>query len=434
MKKLFTFLPLFVISMCTFAQSNDSINMALNQHEADLSVLKRIKIEAYIQAQYQIAEANGAKSFEGGNFAEGVDKRFMLRRGRFRLTYEHNNFKLFMQPNLSENGIQLMDFWGKIKDNKWNSFGLQMGLMNRPFGYEIGYSSMTRETPERGRMSQSIFPSERDLGAMVMYEPLSASRMHWLKIEAGIYNGTGTANPIDIATKGAGPDFDYKKDFIGHFILKNSYFGERLKISGGASYYNGGIVQANKFVYSMSTNSDGESIFAVDSSTNNKGKIAKKEYMGADFQASYDWKGGLTTIRAEYIQGVQPSSKSDSRTSPVAPSAETVNRNFNGAYFYFVQNIAHSKHNIVVKYDWYDPNTKISGMELTAKDSKGKSTNITATDINYKTLGLGYLYTLNEHVKLMLYFAYVENENTKLAGYTSNLKDNVFTARVQYKF
>jgi hypothetical protein len=433
MKKLFTLLSFTLSSFALLAQSNDSINMALNQHESDLEVLKRVKIEAYIQSQFQIAEVTGIKSFEGGDFKTGVDKRFLLRRGRFRLTYEHKNFKLFMQPNLSENGIQLMDFWGKIKENKWKVFGLQMGLMNRPFGYEIGYSSMSRETPERGRMSQSIFPSERDLGAMIVYEPASSSRMHWLKIEAGMFNGTGTANPVDIATKGAGPDFDYKKDFIGHFILKNSYFGEKLKLSGGASYYNGGIVQANKFVYGI-FDVNGSKIYLVDSTSTNKGKIAKKEYMGADFQASLDSKLGITTLRAEYIQGVQPGTKSDSKTTPVPPSAETVNRSFNGAYFYFVQNILHSKHTIVVKYDWYDANTKISGNQLIAKTTTGTSTNITATDVKYNTLGIGYIYGVNEHVKLMLYYAMVKNEKTQLTGYTGDIKDNVFTARVQYKF
>jgi len=82
----------------------------------------------------------------------------------------------------------------------------------------------------------------------------------------------------------------------------------------------------------------------------------------------------------------------------------------------------------VVKYDWYDPNTDISGRQIgvAAKTSK--------TDMAYSTLGLGYLYRLNNNVRLMAYYDIVSNEKIGLKGYTSDLKDNLVTIRLQYKF
>ena len=53
-------------------------------------------------------------------------------------------------------------------------------------------------------------------------------------------------------------------------------------------------------------------------------------------------------------------------------------RHFNGAFFYFLQNIINTKHQLLVKYDWYDPNTKVKGNEI------GKpGTNLTAADIKF---------------------------------------------------
>lgn len=58
----------------------------------------------------------------------------------------------------------------------------------------------------------------------------------------------------------------------------------------------------------------------------------------------------------------------------------------------------------------------------------------TAADIKYSTLGIGYVYYMTENAKLMLYYARVWNEKTSLPGYTTDLKDNVFTCRLQFRF
>ena len=104
-------------------------------------------------------------------------------------------------------------------------------------------------------------------------------------------------------------------------------------------------------------------------------------------------------------------------------------RRFNGAYFYFLQHLFSLQHQLVIKYDWYDANSKVNGKEIGIAGS-----NFTAADIKYSTLNIGYNYYVTSVAKLGLFYAIVKNENTELTGYTSDLKDNIFTARLQFRF
>ena len=90
-------------------------------------------------------------------------------------------------------------------------------------------------------------------------------------------------------------------------------------------------------------------------------------------------------------------------------------------------NILHTHHNIIVKYDVYDPNTDIKGTEIVS--------NLTSSDIKYSTLGIGYLFNYDQNWKFLIYKDFVKNESTSLSGYTSDVKkDNVLTLRIQYTF
>jgi outer membrane receptor for monomeric catechols len=104
-------------------------------------------------------------------------------------------------------------------------------------------------------------------------------------------------------------------------------------------------------------------------------------------------------------------------------------RHFNGAFFYFLQNIVNEKHQLLLKYDWYDPNVKVKKQQI------GKpGTNLTPADIKFATTGIGYIYSLNKQTRLILSYSMVSNENTALPGFTSQLNDNVFTCRLHFIF
>ena len=60
---------------------------------------------------------------------------------------------------------------------------------------------------------------------------------------------------------------------------------------------------------------------------------------------------------------------------------------------------------------------------------------MTDAELKYTMIGLGYNYYAHENVKFMLHYNMVTNESAKgLSGFTKDIKDNVLTLRMQYKF
>lgn len=406
----------------------DTLTSTVIKIKDDLDVLKRIKISGYLQPQFQASDSNGAASYAGGNFNANTDKRFMLRRARVKIAYEMPLSQYVFQIDATEKGFAIKDMYAKFTEPWMKTVSLTIGCMNRPFGYEIGYSSSMRESPERGRMSQIVLPNERDLGAMLTFQMPKTSRFNFLKIEAGMFNGTSSG----------AVDFDYKKDFIGRIRIDKSTKSEKINYGLGFSYYNGGYRQGSTKVLSVAGDSLGALGYQLNKDTLNYGAIARRNYIGADFQFNIESPIGITTLRGEYIQGKQPGTSSTSASPTVQPTTETYIRNFNGAYFYFLQNILTTKFQLIAKYDWYDPNTEVAGNQIseTVVSSTGKTMSKTGKqDIKYTTIGLGIAYRWDANVKITAYYDMVKNETSEnLTGYKKDLKDNVFTLRVQYKF
>ena len=179
-------------------------------------------------------------------------------------------------------------------------------------------------------------------------------------------------------------------------------------------------------------NSANGKAFVVDSSLNNIGKIAPRKYYGADIQLKIKNRKGFTELRAEYIAGKQTAFANTSETPAALPTDNITpfyTRKFNGAYFYLLQNLFSTRHQVVIKYDWYDPNTDAKENEI------GKAgTNLTSTDIKFSTLGFGYINYINPNLKLVLWYENVVNEKTLIPAYISDAKDNTFTCRLQFRF
>ena len=86
------------------------------------------------------------------------------------------------------------------------------------------------------------------------------------------------------------------------------------------------------------------------------------------------------------------------------------------------------KHQFFVKYDWYDPNTKIKDKEVTS------AKNFSTAEIRYDTFGAGYIFYMNENVKIVLYYDHPVNEMTGIKGYSKDLSDDTYTFRMQFRF
>lgn len=392
----------------------------------------RMRFGGYMQPQFQMTESNGAKSYEGGDFAPNSANRFMLRRGRFRIDYSHFNDKqqplafFAFQFDGTEKGVAIRDFWGRFFENKYQMFAITAGMFARPMGFEVNLSSSDRESPERGRMSQILMKTERDLGVMVTFDPRKKTfPVKWLKADLGIFNGQGLAGTTD---------YDNHKDIIGRISMKPYKINKRgWKLSASTSYYIGGITSQSDKIARVS-GSGANASFLIDSAAGNFNKITPRQYFGADAQLKIPNRKGFTEFRAEVMAGKQTATLASSETPSIYPllsngAPQTLyTRNFSGAYFYFLQHLGSDRLQLVLKYDWYDPNTKVKGKEITA--AKGFS----ASDIKYSTFGGGLVYFINAHVKATAYYALVKNESTLVNGYTTDVKDNVITIRVQYRF
>ena len=409
----------------------DMVDTTTETGKGLLSIYKKydhLRFSGYIQPQFQVAQEKGTKTFEGGDFGPNVSNRFMLRRSRVRLDYVHFDtagsagVQFVFQFDANERAFTVRDVWGRIFENRLKLFSFTTGMFACPFGYEVNLSSSDRESPERGRMSQLLMKSERDLGAMLSFDVRRDKHvLKFLRLDAGLFNGQGI---------NAAGEFDNIKDFIGRIAMKPRNLNKNITLSAGSSILYGGLENNTKYHYTTVTGG-GIKYQGVDSSESNIGTISPRRYYGADLQLRIKNRIGFTELRGEFITGLQTGTNTSSET-PTALLTGTEGfhtREFNGAYFYLLQSLFSVKHQLLVKYDWYDPNTKVKGPDIGMAGS-----NLTAANIKYNTLGLGYLFYITPNVKSVLYYSMPVNEETQLTGFTSDLRDNVFTMRLQFRF
>ena len=426
-------------------ESLDSVKTQLSSIKKDLGILKRIKVSGYIQPQFQMIDSAGQLSAAGGTFQPGTTNRFMVRRGRIKFQYTSDPIskgfsisQYVLQFDVTERGVVIKDAYAKITDPWSGWFSVTAGVFNNPFGYEVAYSSSLRESPERGRMSQLFFPNEREVGGMLTIQGPKKSKWNWIKLDMAIVNGNSAPG-----YGGDVSDFDKKKDLSTRLSLERTCKSGKIRYGLGVSYYDGGYRIDSTTVYKHGVDDNGTKGFIIDSKAVDNGVVAiddrkftNRQYMGGDGQISLDWKAGTTTLKAEYIMGDQPGISTDSKSpnDKNAITKDTYQRNFNGAYFYFIQSIMKTPFQAVVKYDWYDPNTDLKGDEI-GKSMIGSAKASNATDIRYDTWGFGLLYHFDSNIRVMAYYDMVTNETSaNLSGYTQDRPDNVFTLRMQVKF
>ncbi len=399
----------------------EGLNESFLEVKSTVDALKKIKVSGYIQAQYQLADQNGISSFAGGNFPTNAKSRFAVRRGRLKINYDNTTTQYVLQVDVTQSGVGIKDAYVSFREPWLNSFSLTGGVFDRPLGFEISYSSSSRETPERSRIFQTLFPGERELGAKIEFNQEEGT-LSFLNLKAGLFNGTG---PTTVEN-------DNNKDFIGRLGVSFPFEDINLAIDAGVSAYIGKVRSYTKYIYEY----DGISAMKVDSSSSNSGSSYKRNYIGGDIQLYYDLPvlGGFS-LRGEYIHGTQPgTSSANTFYNSTDTKAGLYSRKFNGFYINYVQNIGNDNQ-IVLKYDVFDPNTDVKGEQIGVKSS-----NLSSADIKYSTFGFGWIHHWDSNIKLILYYDLVTNEKVNsaatgsLASFKEDLKDNVLTFRIQYKF
>ncbi len=395
-------------------QNVETLNDAMAQEKA-------LKISGYFQPQWQFGQEAASLKVGKENKEGGAYDRFGIRRGRIKFAYSTELATGVFQLNIGDKeglkgaSVSIKEAYVELKDPFVMTNKLTAGVFNRPFGHEVSYSSSSLESVERSRVITTLFPEECDLGTMVTLQPAKTSDYNFIKFEGGLFAG----NAIN-------PETDSKKDFIGH-LSASKPVGSNAKWGVGLSYYNGGVYQSNENVYSMSGDN-----FVLDNTASNKGAFAKREYYGLDAQFSMETALGMTQVRAEWIGGTQAgtaSSSSSPNRSALPSSEDTYLRSLNGWYAIFVQDLGNLPVSAVVKYELYDPNTVLSGDQIGSKAFSGSA------DVKYSTLGLGAFWRIDSNVRLTAHYEINSNELTaNIAKYAQDIKDNVLTIRLQYKF
>lgn len=410
--------PLLLILLYTLSFNSN----AQNSNTASGNEPPKINISGYFQFQYQKASAAGISSFAGGDFPDNNDSRFIIRRGRFKVEREDKFSSLVLSVEANQDGLTLKDAFLQIKDPLFNTIVLTAGQFNRPFGYALSYSSSQREVPERPRFYQTMMPGERDLGVMLTIHP---ARFKFIQYDIALLNGSG-ANVRD---------YDSRKDLSTS--LKFNFNGSKTFTAGlGISYYKGFVRQKTTTTY-INESVAGKPGFAARTSAAIEGSYAKREYKGANLQLEHQGILGRISVKTEYMAGQQagiaPSASvkgpQASRSFSTQPPTDIYVRDFDGFYLWLVKDIPGTPLEIAADYDFYDPNTFVRGTDIGIPGS-----NTTAADIRYKTLGAGLIWYMDPRLKLTAYYEHPVNEKTSLSGYTGDLNDNVFTARLQYRF
>jgi hypothetical protein len=415
-------------------------NESAAEYRGYVDALRKIKISGYLQTQFRLTDIHGAATpFSGGAFPTNSNKLFQVRRGRLKVTYDNSLTQFVVQLDAIQTGVTLKDAYITLTEPWLRSFGLQMGVFDRPFGYEVSLSSGVRESPERARMTQTLFPGERELGAKAFFAP-QMGPLSFLRADLGVFNGSGpSAN-----------EYDSFKDVIARVGVQVPFEEANAAVDFGLSGYFGKVRNNSRFLWKSGAPAPGVNGMVVDSSLGNTGTGVTRRYLGVDAQLYYDMPllGGLV-LRGEVVTGIQPGT-SDSTRGPsgevrstgkslttVSPTSQALGpvyrRKFLGWYLSAVQNIG-AKDQVVIKYDEYDPNTDVAGADVVS------GSNLGAADLRYRTLGLGVVHYWDENIKFLLYYEMVVNETvtsaagSSLSALTDDLRDNVLTFRIQYRF
>lgn len=400
---------------------SSTISFAQNNNAPSSNDVHDIKITGYLQTQFQKAQSAGITSWSGGDFSPNSNSRFLIRRGRLKIDRVDKFSSIVFQLDGTQDGVRLMDAFIQFHTAAYPAFRFTTGLFNRPFGYSIVYSSGYRDFPERARVFQTLMPRERDLGAMISYQPKKLAK--FLTADLAVVNGSGLN----------AKDYDSRKDLIGNLSFKfDSLANKKLKLSFGGSIYKGSV-RSNTATYFI-PNSNG---FDPSTAPNNENSNLKRDYYGANLQIEYNSNFGTTTFKTEYIAGKQPGIAASTTTSGpnaslsfgIQPTENLYLRNFNGYFFWLTQQIAKSRFTALLAYDVYDPNTNVKENQIGISGN-----NTTAGDIKFSTLGYGLTCVMNARLKLTIYNEAIFNSNTQLKDYNLDLKDNVYTTRLQYRW
>lgn len=416
------------------------MNERLATAESDLAKLTKIKVSGYIQAQYQHFESPAVQP----------DNYFSLRRVRVKFTYQmFDAVRFVLQPDFVPGNLAVKDAYVVVNEPWLKSFSLTAGKFNRP-NYEVEYSSSTRELTERSLIIRTLYPGERAIGAKLEYHPLELP----VKVQLAVLNGNEGLTIANSAgtnlNSNENKDFDQYKD-----IMARVTYGLTLGSFGG--------LDLGLHTYFGTLKSNAGNTLDSDYSTLTETQVGDplhRNWLGAEFQLYADILGGMS-LKGEYLAGKNATVgyapvAATSTTSAIAGKPNFQNH-FSGYYLYLIKNLG-KKNKVALRYDYYDPNTDITGKDVMVKGFTSNIETLSSrmsgkSDLATSTLGLAFHHYFDENIRITLNYDIVSNEKvgstglltesytlpngTKVANgidYGTAINQNVLTLRIQAKF
>ncbi|MBI5645394.1 MAG: hypothetical protein HY962_00560 [Ignavibacteriae bacterium] len=371
---------------------------AVKELQTDRDALKKIKVSGYLQVNFEKSELEKGLATDPYDGKDFIKSRFRLRRSRIKFQYDGGLTNMVVQADYSNTGFSLKDAYLEFTEPWMKYFALRLGVFNRP-NYEVEYSSSQRESPERSRIISTLYPGERDLGAMLTFSPEDL-----FSLQIAGFNNTfgGTFNQ-------ANPNFGTEPYYFMARATKSFTLGD-LGLDVGVHGRFGNVRANSAKVLESDVPTNG-----VADSTLKVGDPVSRNWFGVEAQLYYDFFGGMK-ILGEYIVG------SDVNTlSTAAPINPIRKRDFSGFYVMLVKNIG-DEFQIAVKYDSYNPNTAISEDKVNL-----------VNELTVSTLGLGIHNYTFPNVRLTLWYD-MPSTKTNDRFLKTDPVDNLMTFRAQYKF
>ncbi|MDH7515580.1 MAG: hypothetical protein QHI48_06885 [Bacteroidota bacterium] len=375
----------------------DAMDETVKELGNDRDALKRIKISGYLQVNFEKSEKQTGLATDPYDTRDYIKGRFRLRRSRIKVQYDGKTTTMVVQGDYSNAGVTLKDAYLEFAEPWLNVFSLRFGVFNRPV-FEVETSSSVRESPERSRVIQTLYPGERDLGAMLTVTP-----MEGLNLQLAAFNNTfkGTFSQQS-------PNFGREPLYMMGRLTKSFAFGD-LGVDLGV-HGRIGNVRANTY---RVLESDRPTNAAPDSVSVRVGDAIPRNWFGVEAQLYYDFLGGMKLI-GEYIIG--------SDVDELSSSGNVIRkRHFAGFYAMLVKNIG-TDFQIALKYDSYNPNATI-----------GEDVINDPNELRVDTFGVGLLNYTFPNVRLTLWYDVVSTKTNERI-LTEDPKDNLLTFRAQYKF
>lgn len=384
----------------------EGMQTSIGTVQNDVADLKKFKVGGYIQLRFDWDQSS-ISSVAGVPLTKQTGNKNQIayfRRARVKFDYDNTSSKYRLYLNASRTtGVEILEAYADwlyaIPARGFPiALNMRLGQQNWAFGYEIEYSSSSRDFPERSLIENELFNGERDRGVN-----LNIAFPKYVQMNIGVWQGTGikgdTKNPF------LWMDPTKKKDIIGR--IKVNYRSFYLGFSGyWGKYLDPGAAADPGVLRWTDTNHnngiDSGEVAIVGVTTAKPSTMYNKMRTDIDAQAFLNiLPFGGTGLRGEYMFAHDKGLRKD------------------GWYLWLSQSLT-TKFGGAVRYQTFDPN----------KDNVVTKVG----DDKLNTVSVAFHYFWDTKTRITLAYDINKEPGRSAAGASREVKNNLFAMQWQFSF